>query len=181
MPLALPSAETLISALKLLPHPEGGRFRETNRTKAKGADDGRDLTTSIYYLMLNSEHPGTGISKLHRLRSTSETFYLHPSTASGTIVEISGSGENAVAAIVALGWDVTKGEVMQHTFSAGSWFGAVTNAEQLGEYTLIGCNCAPGFDEADFDIIDDHPNVAQDLKDNFKNNPSVWKVLSRLI
>ncbi|KAI8593815.1 RmlC-like cupin domain-containing protein [Geranomyces variabilis] len=182
MPPALPSADDVISALQLLPHPEGGHFRETNRTKGKGGVDGRDLTTSIYYLMHKDERrEGTDISKLHRLRSTSETFYLHPSTASATVLEISGIGHDAKANVVTLGWDIAKNEVMQHTFTAGSWFGAVTNAQQAGEYTLIGCGCAPGFDEADFDIISDHPDVAKDLKQHFKSDPRVWKVLSRLL
>ncbi|KAJ3183131.1 hypothetical protein HDU87_007554 [Geranomyces variabilis] len=183
MPLALPSADAVILALQLSPHPEGGHFRETNRTKGKGSADGRDLTTSIYYLMHKDERrSGTDISKLHRLRSTSETFYLHPSTASATVLEISGAGpHDATAKVVTLGWGLANNEVMQHTFTAGSWFGAVTNAQQPGEYTLIGCGCAPGFDEADFDVISKHPDVAEDLQKSFKSDPRVWPLLSRLL
>ncbi|KAI8911249.1 RmlC-like cupin domain-containing protein [Powellomyces hirtus] len=183
----LPSVEELITCLHLQSHPEGGWFAESNRTPADPTTGTatRDLTTSIYFPMYSDPtHPERARSSLHRLGHTSETFYLHPSTASATLLEIDmeqgGRGEAPSARLVHLGSDVARGEVSQYMFRAGVRFGGVTDAAE-GEYTLVGCNCAPGFDEDDFQMIKDHPEVPETLSKTFRDDKAVWDVLSRLL
>ncbi|KAJ3020089.1 hypothetical protein HKX48_001342 [Thoreauomyces humboldtii] len=185
-PIQLPTVEALIKNLNLQAHPEGGYYAETNRTPSAVPTSDHDLTTSIYYLMYRSiDEPRCARSSLHCLTRATETFYLHPSTASATLVEVDADGVDrgvATARLIRLGWDVASGEVSQHTFRQGVWFGGVTNAVEEGEYTLVGCACAPGFDYKEFQMIKDHPDVVEVLTSTFKDKDKlVWDFLSRLL
>ena len=41
---------TIIEKLQMLPHPEGGFYKETYRSKDTCLDDSRNLQTAIYFL-----------------------------------------------------------------------------------------------------------------------------------
>ena len=56
-----PAAEELIRELGLLPHPEGGHYRETYRA-ARTVDNGRAAATAIYFLLRAGQ-----VSRLHRI------------------------------------------------------------------------------------------------------------------
>ena len=141
--------QTLITGLGLTEHPEGGYFKETYRSqRSSSAALGRDikvsrnLATSIYFLF-----PSDEVSCWHRLRSD-EIWYFHcgaPLTVylidpAGTLTEFR------------LGLDLANGELPQVVIPAGSIFGARVN--QPESFTLVGCVVAPGFDFADFELLD---------------------------
>jgi hypothetical protein len=137
-----------IERLGLAPHPEGGYFREVYRSADRIAAPGlpsryagpRSLATSIYYLL-----SGEDISALHRLR-TDEIwhFYLGSPLA---IVVLKGSG---AAVELRLGRNPAAGEVLQAVVPAGLWFGAFVL--EPGDFSLVGCALAPGYDPADFEL-----------------------------
>ena len=52
--------------------------------------------------------------------------------------------------MIKLGQNTDAGEEFQCVVPAGHWFGSCL--EQTGEYALVGCTVAPGFDFADFEL-----------------------------
>lgn len=151
-----------IKKLHLKPHPEGGYFREIYRSKeliAKKSlplrfDGDRCFLTSIYFLLQKGE-----FSALHRLKSD-ELWYFHD----GATLSIYVIYENALIKYY-LGLNVNKGEKPQVVIPAGAWFGAIIESE--GDFTLVGCAVAPGFDFADFELgnrtqlIDEYPHCRE--------------------
>lgn len=135
-----PSAEDLIHRLKLMPHPEGGFFRETYRSPATDGR-GRAAATAIYFLL-----PRGHVSKLHRI-DADEGWHLYM----GGPLEIYELGpERQQAKLTLLGTDFARGEVPQHVVPAGAWFGATP--APWTDYALVGCTVAPGFEFAKFEL-----------------------------
>ena len=81
------TADAVIAALELEPHPEGGHFREVYRHAP--ADGGRGDCTSIYYLLRAGER-----SAWHRVR-----------TADGRSEEVTVDAEELEEALVLAGED----------------------------------------------------------------------------
>jgi len=154
----VPSAEELIGTLGLVPHPEGGHYRETYRSAGSvaaaalpaGYGGSRAISTAILYLLREGEY-----SRLHRLKSD-EIWHFHLGGPL-SIAVISPAGE---ARIETMGTGVLSGEKLQCVIGAGSWFGARPSAGS--GYALVGCTVAPGFDFADFTAGD-----ADELKRDF--------------
>lgn len=138
----------LIDFLALERHPEGGWYRETYRaaelipaTALPARFDGeRAFTTAIYFLLAPGE-----FSALHRIKSD-ELWHFYSGTTL-TVHVITPDGEHRT---IRLGADIAGGETFQAPVSAGSWFGAEVSGP--GEYALVGCTVAPGFDFADFEM-----------------------------
>jgi uncharacterized protein len=134
------AAAEIIALLELKPHPEGGHFRETFRDARVDAN-GRAVSTAIYFLLARGER-----SRWHRLDAT-ETWHfyagdplaLHLANAVGT---------PHGATTLRLGRDLAAGERPQAIVRAGIW----QAAETLGDWTLVGCTVAPGFEFAGFEI-----------------------------
>jgi predicted cupin superfamily sugar epimerase len=125
-----PSADALIEALGLEPHPEGGWFREVHRSSA---------LSSIYYLL-----PAGGLAPLHRLRQRVEIWH-HYAGAALTLHCIDADGGYRAHR---LGPDLAAGEQPQLTVPAGFW-----QAARAGdEWALCGCTVAPPFDFADWEM-----------------------------
>lgn len=141
------SADYWIEALALSPHPEGGHFREVFRSREIIPKEGlpqrfsgsRNCITSIYYLLRKGE-----CSFLHRLESD-ELWYFHQ----GAPLAIYVFCDDCVSRHV-LGLEAGAGQILQAAIPAGCWFGALI--EGKGEYSLVGCAVAPGFDFADFEL-----------------------------
>ena len=138
----------LVQAYDLRPHPEGGYFKETYRSKGriqapalpKEFHGDRNYSTAIYFLL-----PQGAKSHLHRLQADEIWhFYLGGPL---TIVEISPSGQ--VETII-MGSDVKGGQKLQHVVPAGYWFGAYPS--KSSPYSFVGCTVSPGFDFADFEM-----------------------------
>ncbi|MCB2377117.1 cupin domain-containing protein [Hymenobacter sp. BT635] len=136
------TAQDTIDQLHLLPHPEGGYFRETYRSAdslTTNSGQHRSVSTAIYYLLENEDK-----SHLHRIKSD-ELWFFHQ----GQALEIVCIADGQPTTIV-LGPDFSRGEVPQAVVPAHTWFAARLQS-QTG-YALVSCTVAPGFDFADFEL-----------------------------
>jgi predicted cupin superfamily sugar epimerase len=146
MTMTTGSAADLIAQLQLVRHPEGGWYRETYRAAGSmhghhpGCVFGRSCSTAIYFLLEQGE-----VSALHRLKSD-EMWHFY--AGSPLIVHII-SPEGGYRAL-RLGSDLGGGESFQGVVPAGCWFGA--EVSEGGEFSLVGCTVAPGFDFDDFEM-----------------------------
>jgi predicted cupin superfamily sugar epimerase len=128
------NAETLIAALDLQPHPEGGWYRETWRAEAP--DGARPSGTAIYYLLAAGER-----SAWHRVDAT-EIWHFHAGSALELRIAAASGDEVAVRHV--LGMDVTAGQRPQVIVPAGDWQSAAT----LDGWTLVSCTVSPAFEFA---------------------------------
>jgi len=137
------SASSIIKRFQLLPHPEGGYFKETYRCKADLVTDHgpRNISTAIYFLLEEKNK-----SNFHRIKSD-ELWFFHQ----GNAVEIYILSENGLQTVV-LGNDITNNEVPQATIPANTWFAAKVKDEK--GYTFVSCTVAPGFDFRDFEMAE---------------------------
>ncbi|HMS63813.1 MAG TPA: cupin domain-containing protein [Ignavibacteria bacterium] len=137
-----------IENLNMLPHPEGGFYKESYRSDESISkehlperyNDVRNFGTAIYYLLENDQ-----TSKLHRLKSD-EMFHFYD--GSGMIIYV--IGEKGKLSIIKLGLDIEEGENPQILLKAGVWFGAKVSEEN--SYCLAGCTVSPGFHFDDFEM-----------------------------
>lgn len=130
------TADEIIARLDLKPHPEGGHYRETFRD-ARTVDGNRAASTAIYFLLAHGEK-----SHWHRVDAVEIWHYHAGSPLSLRIAD--GTGERTIR----LGPDVTAGEQPQAIVPAHAWQAAESN----GNWTLVGCTVAPGFDFAKFEL-----------------------------
>ena len=124
-------ADRLIALLDLKPHPEGGYFRETFRD-----GEGRGHSTAIYFLLKAGE-----ISRWHRV-DAAEVWHFYR----GAPLELRIGGD-----IYVLGPDIDEAQAPQIVVPANVW----QAAKSMGDYTLVGCTVAPGFDFAHFEMAPD--------------------------
>jgi predicted cupin superfamily sugar epimerase len=131
-----PTAADIIAQLELKPHPEGGHFRETFRDPCLDAN-GRSVSTAIYFLLARGER-----SHWHRIDAV-EVWHFY--AGSPLTLQVSdGEGRR----VITLGSDLAAGEVPQAIVPAHAW----QAAESTGDWTLVGCTVAPGFDFAKFEL-----------------------------
>ncbi|KPI82828.1 putative zinc finger protein family member [Leptomonas seymouri] len=171
------TAEFWIQHLGLVPHPEGGYYREIVRSiheVGNEAGSRRLAYTGIYFLLT----PGSP-SHLHRLCSD-ETWLYHAGDPLQVHVLLKDPQDEDRIAVpprappkereaasddtppyqvyrcVAVGPRVDHGEVLQYTVPGGAIFGSSVNADgvmgQVG-YSLVSCIVSPGFDFADFELF----------------------------
>ena len=131
-----PSADEIIRLLELQPHPEGGHYRETFRDTGVDAG-GRARSTAIYFLLARGER-----SHWHRIDAVVIWHYYAGHALTLQIAD--GDGQRTIR----LGPDLAAGEVPQAIVPAHAW----QAAEGTGDWTLVGCTVAPGFDFAKFEL-----------------------------
>lgn len=136
------NAHVLIEKLQLIPHPEGGWYRETYRsaetmTNKNGLN--RNVCSAIYFLL-----EGNNKSHFHRIQSD-EIWFFH----SGEPLEILMITSGQVQSIT-LGNNIINGEIPQFSVQAQTWFAAkiITGTG----YSLVSRTVAPGFDFSDFEL-----------------------------
>jgi predicted cupin superfamily sugar epimerase len=123
------TAEEIIEALSLQPHPEGGLYRETFRDYA--GPDGRARSTAIYYLLRAGE-----VARWHRI-DAAEVWHWY----AGDALELSLLGSGTISRVL-LGPKLSEGQRPQIVVQARGW----QSARPLGSYVLCGCTVAPGFE-----------------------------------
>ena len=130
-------AAAVIALLGLVPHPEGGHYRETFRDPSEA--DGRSVGTAIYFLLRAGE-----ASRWHRI-DAAEIWHWY----AGAPIElrIAARAEDPPAASV-LGPDLASGSRPQLVVPSGYW----QSARSLGGWTLAGCTVAPGFRFQGFEL-----------------------------
>ncbi|MHC1775095.1 MAG: cupin domain-containing protein [Lentimicrobium sp.] len=138
--------ENYMALLKLVPHPEGGWFREVYRAdlqvEVPWSVEKRSASTSIYFLLESG-----GFSSFHRIKSD-ELWHFYD----GETLEIFWFDETGKPRSILLGRNQEAGELLQFAVPAGCWFAARVKAP--GKYTLAGCTVSPGFDFSDFEMAE---------------------------
>ncbi|WP_254967492.1 cupin domain-containing protein [Cyanobium sp. CH-040] len=134
--------DQLIQALELVPHPEGGHYRETYRARIQVPTPRgpRAASTAILFLLATGE-----FSRWHRIRS--DEGWHHHGGGGLTLYELCPAGR---ARRIRLGLDLGAGERPQHVVPAGSWFAAEPRPGT--PWSLVSCTVAPGFDFDDFEL-----------------------------
>jgi uncharacterized protein len=130
------TAAEVVRLLDLKPHPEGGHYRETFRDPRK-VEGGRAASTAIYFLLERGER-----AQWHRVDAT-EVWHWYAGAALALQV-----AEADKRTTIRLGPDLASGEQLQGVVPAHAW----QAAESLGEWTLVGCTVAPGFEFAHFEL-----------------------------
>ena len=130
------SAGEIIARLELKPHPEGGHYRETFRDSRTDAG-GRSRSTAIYFLLARGER-----SHWHRIDAVEVWHYYAGSALTLKIADDDGQWSCKLGANLAAG-EQPQAIVPPHTWQA---------AESTGDWTLVGCTVAPGFDFATFEM-----------------------------
>ena len=148
-PAALPPrAKALIRKLGLQPHPEGGFYREIHRSgeTVSTRRGGRSAVTTIYFLL-----PRGARSLFHRVES--DEIWHHYEGAPLRLLRLDPDfGGKEELRLGPLGAKAGRGKGMAPVavIPRGHW----QAAESLGDYTLVGCTVGPGFDFADFRMVD---------------------------
>jgi len=145
------NAQATIDRLKLVPHPEGGYYKETYRSDYRIFNDRKETRhacTAIYYLLKDEDK-----SLFHRIRSD-ELWFFH----SGQPLEIVSIEDDRLNTIV-LGNDIENGEVPQLRIAANTWFAACL--KDANGFSLVSCTVSPGFDFADFSMANREELVQQ--------------------
>ena len=160
------TAQEVIDILGLVPHPEeGGWFFETHRSAETFAADQlpkrygapRCHCTAIYYLLTPDTY-----SHMHLLQ-TDEVFHFYLGDPCEMLqLHPDGSGE-----VLVLGTDLADGQRPQVRVPRGSWQGM--RLLPGGEFALMGCTVAPGFEFADYahgeraDLLEKYPDFSERL------------------
>jgi len=134
--MAVRPGESLIAALGLAPHPEGGWYR---RTWAAPADEGeRPAGSAIYYLLLEGEE-----SAAHRIDAT-EVWHFY----AGDPIELTREWPDGRRVVDVVGPDVSAGHVPQVVVEPDVW----QSARPLGRYALLGGTVVPAFHFDGFEL-----------------------------
>ena len=135
--MTAPSATDVIARLELRPHPEGGHYRETFRDTRTDAS-GRALSTAIYFLLARGER-----SHWNRIDAV-EVWHFY----AGDPLTLRIAHDGGVQHTIRLGPDAAADQRPQAIVPAQAWQAAESN----GDWTLVGCTVAPGFDFATFEL-----------------------------
>lgn len=138
-----PAAEELVRALSLAPHPEGGFFKETFRSRVtlqtpKGP---RAAMTAIHYLL-----PAGAFSGFHRVSSDEVWHHVQ-----GDALELHLLDDAGTYTVHRLDASLANSAVDHVVVPAGVWQAARPAASTKG-YALVSCDVAPGFDFVDFEM-----------------------------
>ncbi len=145
------TAKEIIDYFKMEPlSDEGGFYVETWRASEQIAhtslppryDGPRNFGTAILYLLT-----ADNCSRLHKVRSD-EIFHFHL----GDPVSMVLLTEDGKTRTLTLGSDILNNQSPQVIVPAGSWQGSFVIPP--GQFALMGCTVAPGFDFADYQSAD---------------------------
>lgn len=142
------TVKELITLHNLLPHPEGGFFKETYRS---------EYSTGIFYLLEKGQK-----SSFHKIKSD-EMWHFY-SGDSISIVEITESGK--------IKETVLNKDNVQYVVPANVWFGAYLPDDS--QYAFTGCTVAPAFYFNDFEM----GNREEMLKHFPESSSMIKKLLS---
>ena len=128
--------EDIIRELGMQPHPEGGWYIQTFRDSP---DEARGHSTAIYYMLEAGQR-----SHWHRVRDAAEVWHYY----AGAPLALHLSEDGAGSETIRLGAAISSGERPQAVVPANWW----QSAETTGDYTLVGCTVAPGFEFSKFEM-----------------------------
>lgn len=129
-------ADSIVAALGLKPHPEGGYYRETFRDVPAGG--GRGAMTAIYYLLKAGEE-----SAWHRV-DAAEIWHWY----AGAPLRLRIAAVDEPIRDYTLGPNITAGARPQIIVPVKAW----QSAHTLGPWTLVGCTVGPAFEFSGFEM-----------------------------
>lgn len=152
-------AQHYIKTLSLLPHPEGGYYKETYRSEGtlNTVNGERNYSTAIYFLLEEGN-----FSAFHKIKSD-ELWHFY----TGDILEVIEITPDGILKITELG-----PQNFQYCVPAGHWFGS--RVKKGGQFSLVGCTVAPGFDFRDFEMA-----KREFLLEKFEKHTSFIRELTR--
>lgn len=131
------TAEEIIAAFDLAPHPEGGWYRQTWVAEAEAGE--RPAGTAILFLLREGER-----SHWHRV-DAAEIWHFH----AGAPLELLIAPDTQGPAVAhRLGTDFAQGARPQAIVPPHHW----QAARSLGGWTLVGCTVSPGFRFEGFEL-----------------------------
>ena len=142
------AVKRIVERFNLIPHPEGGYFREVYRSSTRlthpeieaGEIADRSAGTLIYFLL-----SGTDFSAFHRVRHSDEIWHLYSGgPVELFVIDASGQLEQRL-----LTTDLMRGEPTT-VIPAGAWQSA--RLADSAAWALGGCTVAPGFQFEDFEM-----------------------------
>ena len=149
-----PRAADRIRELGLTPHPEGGYYREVFRSAARvqplDSRTDRLALTTIYFLLVAGQ-----VSRWHRVASD-EVWHHYEGGPLELFVADAGFHDVSRRLLGPVGDDSEPVRVVL----AGEW----QAARSMGPYTLVGCTVGPGFEFADFEMLDSLSDEAAALQ-----------------
>ena len=165
------TAQDYIEVLHLLPHPEGGYYKETYRSKGKITNEclpsvfhgERNYSTAIYYLLQQGD-----FSAFHKINSDECWHFYGGDTLLIHVIDIQGD-----YSCVRLGSKLNNGGQPQFVVPACSWFASEPAPASI--FSFVGCTVAPGFDFADFEMAS-----KEELLKAFPAHTSVISKLCRI-
>jgi predicted cupin superfamily sugar epimerase len=129
------SAQDVVQALGLAPHPEGGFYRETFRD---GDLQNRGAATAIHFLL-----PRGVVSHWHKVDAV-EMWFWH----AGSPLRLDIAAGGAPGESLTLGPDLGSDQGFQGIVPKDAW----QRAESLGDWTLVSCTVSPAFLFSGFDM-----------------------------
>jgi predicted cupin superfamily sugar epimerase len=134
--------EYWIEALAMLPHPEGGFYKETYRSSTTTSINGkeRNLCTAIYFLLTSDN-----FSAFHKIKSD-EIWHFYE----GSSISILYFTPEKTLKIIYLGKNIERGEQPQAVVPANCWFASYV--PEPNSFALVGCTVSYGFDFEDFEM-----------------------------
>jgi hypothetical protein len=165
------NVDLLVKTLNLVAHPEGGYFKEIYRSRdiipqnalPEGFSGDRAIATAIYFLIEKNN-----FSALHKIKSD-ETWHFYY----GDTLEVIEIDETGILRSTAIGNNLLQGETFQYTVKANTWFGS--RVKSGGNFSLVGCTVAPGFDFNDFEL-----GTKEMLLQLFPNHIKIISEMTRL-
>jgi predicted cupin superfamily sugar epimerase len=164
-------AEWLIKKLDLHPHPEGGYYREVYRSRlsvySSQVKAERNAMTQIYFLL-----SGDQISRLHRVAHDELWIYLegdalvlHTITIDLITYHTSRLGRFPIT--LTPSHPLSQSHSQSNSDPNDTTVLAPANTWQAGEcdgeYTLVSCVVAPGFDFQDFKMLYSYPEEKEKM------------------
>ena len=131
----------LVQTLGLEPHPEGGHFKEVYRSavRVRRDDSERAALTTIFFLLQAGEY-----SRWHVVASD-EAWHFYEGDALELLAFDPRSGKFSRSLLGSRSDSNAHVQVVP----AGHW----QAARPCGEYSLVGCTVAPGFEFSDFGFV----------------------------
>jgi uncharacterized protein len=139
--MSVMKALELIDQLSLLPHPEGGWYREIYRSRERVQTRRglRSALTTIHYLLEQQQ-----LSRWHVVEST-EIWHFYDGAPLELFEYVPASRHLTRHVLGAVG----EGNQSVVVIEAGVW----QAARSRGEHSLVGCTVGPGFEFADFRFV----------------------------
>jgi uncharacterized protein len=139
-------ARRLIEQLSLLPHPEGGWYREIYRSTSRidTPRGSRSALTTIYYLLERNQ-----LSRWHVVAS--DEVWHHYGGAPLELLAYAPATRRLLRRMLASPGDSGGAGDAEPVavIERGTW----QAARSLGDYSLLGCTVGPGFEFADFQFV----------------------------